>query len=50
MVQRTIPNDTSLTMVELAAVAVRRESIIPLCQADSTLERVILITLIPYTT
>jgi hypothetical protein len=48
-VQRTSPIDTSLTMVELAAVVVRNTSIIPICRADSTLESVIFITLIPYT-
>ena len=48
-VQRTSPIDTSLTMVELAAVVVRNASIIPICRADSTLESVIFITLIPYT-
>ena len=48
-VQRTSSNDTSLTMVELAAIVVRNVSIIPICQADSTLERVVFIPLIPYT-
>ena len=30
-VQRTSPIDTSLTMVELAAVAMKKASIIPIC-------------------
>ena len=43
-VQRTSPIDTSHTMVELAAVAVRKLLIIPICWAESTMERLIFIT------